>query len=211
MKPNGRIVLIQTRWNEDDLAGRLLLEHEKGGDRWDVLSLPAVAEPDDPLGREPGEILWDDAYGYGDFIRHESLSQPARNWSALYQQRPAPEEGNQFKGTWLRPYQTHPPLAELAVYGGSDYAVTSDGGDYTCHVVVGIDTDQRMYLLDLWRGQSSTDVWIREWCRLVREWKPLDWAEETGQITSGVGPFLEQEARRNKSLREPRAVSDPGR
>lgn len=199
LKPGARIVLIMTRWNEDDLAGRLLLDMRKGGDAWDVLSLPAIAQPDDPLGREPGEILWDDEYGYGDFLRHEHATQPARNWSALYQQRPAPEEGTQFKAEWLKPYQTHPPLETLAVYGGSDYAVTRDGGDYTCHVVVGVDADGRMYLLDLWRGQSATDVWIREWCRLVREWKPLDWAEETGQITSGVGPFIEEQARRNKA------------
>ncbi len=199
LKPGARIVLIMTRWNEDDLAGRLLLDMQKGGDAWDMLSLPAIAEPDDALGREPGEILWDDDYGYGDFLRHERNTQPARNWSALYQQRPAPEEGNQFKEAWLKPYQTHPPLETLAVYGGSDYAVTRDGGDYTVHVVVGLDSDNRLYLLDLWRGQSSTDVWIREWCRLVREWRPLDWAEETGQITAGVGPFIEEQARRNKA------------
>src|SRR5215813_6597706 len=84
--------------------------------------------------------------------------------------------------------------------GGSDYAVTSDGGDYTVHVVVGVDVDSRIYLLDLWRGQSSPEVWVREWCRLVREWCPLDWAEEKGQITAGVGPFIEQEARRNKAF-----------
>jgi len=200
LKPGGRIVLIMTRWNEDDLAGRLLLDMQKGGDTWDVLSLPAIAEETgDQLKRRGGEVLWDDAYGYGDFIRHEKNTQTARNWSALYQQRPAPEEGNQFKAEWLKPYLKHPPLEELAVYGGSDYAVTSDGGDYTCHVVVGLDVDGRMYLLDLWRGQSATDVWVREWVRLVREWKPLDWAEEKGQITSGVGPFLEQQASERKA------------
>jgi predicted phage terminase large subunit-like protein len=199
MKPGGRIVLIQTRWNEDDLAGRLLLDMRKGGDRWDVLSLPAIAGEADPLGRELGQVLWDDVYGYGDFIRHEQKTQSARNWSALYQQAPAPEEGNQFKADWLRPYTTHPALDTLAVYGGSDYAVTSDGGDYTCHAVVGLDVDGRCYLLDLWRGQSSPDVWVREWCRLVREWKPLDWAEESGQITSALGPYIEEQARRNRA------------
>jgi len=199
MKPGGRIVVISTRWHEDDLAGRLLLDMQKGGDQWEVLKLPAIAEPGDLLGRQPGEVLWDDDYGYGDFLRHERKTQSARNWSALYQQAPAPEEGTQFKAEWLKPYLKHPPLEELAVYGGSDYAVTSDGGDYTCHVVVGIDVSGRCYLLDVWRGQASTDVWVREFCRLVREWKPLDWAEEQGQITAGVGPFLEREARKAKA------------
>ena len=199
MKPDGRIILIQTRWHEDDLAGRLLLDMQKGGDVWDVLSLPAVAGVDDPLGRAADELLWDDEYGYGDFLRHERATQSPRNWSALYQQEPAPEEGTQFKAEWLRPYVTAPALDTLAVYGGSDYAVTDDGGDYTCHVVVGVDASARVYLLDLWRGQASTDVWVREWCRLVKEWKPLDWAEETGQIMAGVGPFLEQEARKAKA------------
>jgi predicted phage terminase large subunit-like protein len=199
LKPGGRIVLIQTRWNEDDLAGRVLEEMKKGGDRWEVLSLPAEAEEDDPLDRQPGEFLWDDSYGYGEFLRHEKRTQPARNWSALYQQRPATEGGDYFKAEWLRPYTIHPDPQTLAVYGGSDYAVTSDGGDYTVHIVVGVDADSRVYLLDLWRGQAASDRWIREWCRLVREWKPLDWAEETGQISSGLGPFIEQEARRSRA------------
>jgi predicted phage terminase large subunit-like protein len=199
MKPGGRIVLIQTRWNEDDLAGRLLLDMQKGGDQWDVLSLPAEAGVSDPVHRRVGELLWDDAYGYANFLRHEKATQSARNWSALYQQTPAPEEGNQFKAEWLRPYTTHPALETLAVYGGSDYAVTSDGGDYTCHAVIGLDVDGRCYLLDLWRGQSSPDVWVREWCRLVREWKPLDWAEESGQITSALGPYIEEQSRANRA------------
>ena len=50
LKPGGRIVLISTRWHEDDLAGRLLAEMDKGGDRWETLILPAIAEEGDPLG-----------------------------------------------------------------------------------------------------------------------------------------------------------------
>jgi hypothetical protein len=60
------------------------------------------------------------------------------------------------------------------------------------HVVVGVDPENRMYLLDLWRGQTSSDVWIEAWCDLVKKWKPARWAEEQGQITSGVGPFLQR-------------------
>ena len=68
------------------------------------------------------------------------------------------------------------------------------GGDYTVHVVVGVDAENRMYLLDLWRGQTSSDVWIEAWCDLVRKWRPAFWAEEHGQIISGVGPFLQRRA-----------------
>src|SRR6185312_5236593 len=97
---------------------------------------------------------------------------------------------------WLKPYTKAPDKETLAVYGASDYAVTSDGGDYTCHVVIGVDPEDRIYLLDLWRAQASSERWIAEWCRLVKDWKPLDWAEETGQISAGLGPFIEQEASR---------------
>ena len=48
----------------------------------------------------------------------------------------------------------------MRIYGGSDYAVTADGGDYTVHLVVGLDPEGRMYLLDRWRKQSSSDEWI---------------------------------------------------
>jgi predicted phage terminase large subunit-like protein len=199
LKPNGRVILIQTRWHEDDLAGRVLAEMARDGDQWEILSLPAEAEANDPLGREPGQFLWDDEYGYGNFLRHEKKNQTARNWSALYQQRPAPESGDYFKTEWLRPYTTAPDKATLSIYGASDYAVTSNGGDYTVHVVVGLDPEGRMYLLDLWRGQASSDVWIEQWCRLVKEWQPMDWAEEKGQIAAGLGPFIEQEASRRQA------------
>ena len=70
--------------------------------------------------------------------------------------------------------------------------MTADGGDYTVHVVVGVDPDGRMYLLNLWRKQTSPDEWCEAFCSLVKEWKPREWAEEQGQIRAGVGPFLER-------------------
>jgi hypothetical protein len=54
LRPGGKIVLIMTRWHESDLGGRLLEEMDKGGDVWDTLILPAVAEENDPLGRQQG-------------------------------------------------------------------------------------------------------------------------------------------------------------
>jgi predicted phage terminase large subunit-like protein len=189
--PGARQVLIQTRWHEDDLAGRLL-NHEK----WDVVSLPALAKPDDPLGRDVDEPLWcDDDYGYGAQLLSLRDTTPPRIWSALYQQAPAPDEGDFFKEEWLKPRDIVPHHSTLRVYGGSDYAVTADGGDYTVHVVVGIDHLNNMYLLDIWRRQASADVWVDAFCDLCQKYRPLEWAEEPGQIKSGVGPFLEKRMR----------------
>ena len=194
LKPGGRIILIQTRWHEDDLAGRILAEMQSGGDQWTVISLPALAESNDPLGRPIGAPLWPE-WESGDELARKRRAVGPRDWSALYQQRPAPEEGDYFKSEWLRAYETAPDQRTLRIYGGSDYAVTADGGDYTVHAVVGIDPDGRMYLLDLWRRQASSDVWIEAFCDLVEKWKPIGWAEEQGQIRAGIGPFLDKRAR----------------
>lgn len=193
--PGAREVLIQTRWHEDDLAGRVL-NHSQ----WHTINLPALAEDNDPLGRAVGEPLWNDGtYGYGQQLIDLSKSTPARTWSALYQQRPAPEEGDYFKKEWLKPYEHEPDPKTLRVYGGSDYAVTKDGGDWTCHAVVGLDPEGRMYLLDLWRKQAASDEWIEAFCDLVIEHKPLGWAEEMGQIRSGVGPYIDRRQRERKA------------
>lgn len=193
LKPGAAIVLIQTRWHEDDLAGRILSEE---GDRWRVISLPMEAEGNDPLGRSPGDPLWPE--WFTDQMRADA-KRDARVWSALYQQRPVPDDGAYFLRDWLRPVEQLPPLETLRVYGGSDYAVTADGGDYTVHVVVGVDPEDRIYVLDVWRRQAASDEWVEAWCDLVRKWRPIEWAEETGQIKAGVGPFLDRRARERRA------------
>jgi predicted phage terminase large subunit-like protein len=193
--PGARVVLIQTRWHQDDLAARVL-NHEQ----WEVLELPALAKANDPLGREIDEPLWcDDDYGYGAQLQYLRDTTPPRVWSALYQQSPTPEEGDFFKEEWLKPRDIIPHHSTLRVYGGSDYAVTADGGDYTVHFVIGIDYLGNMYALDVWRRQTTADVWVEAFCDLVLKYKPLAWAEEHGQIKSGVGPFLEKRMRERRA------------
>jgi len=187
LMPGGRVVVIQTRWHEDDLSGWLQAEHEHEG--WVVLDLPAISDD--------GKALWPEQYDI-EALERIKRALPPRDWSALYQQRPTPEEGDYFKAEWFRS-ATPPPTEQLSIYGASDYAVTSNGGDFTVHVVVGIDGDGRMWLMDLWRGQKSADVWIEAWCDLVLKWEPIGWAEETGQIRAGVGPFLDKRAREREA------------
>ncbi len=197
LKPGAKRILMNTRWHEEDVAGRVLEQIERKEIKGRVISIAAIAEEDDPLGRKPGEYLWDEpgGYNYGAFLRARQRETSPMMWAALYQQRPAPEEGDYFKADWLKPCETLPAKDTLRVYGGSDYAVTADGGDYTVHLVVGVDPDGRMYLLDRWRKQSSSDEWIEAFCNLVLEWKPMAWAEEKGQISAGVGPALDKRQR----------------
>lgn len=190
LMPGAAIVVINHRMHEDDLCGQLLAQQAAGGDKWEVVELPAL--------NDAGEALWPEAYPVQALERIRRNSQP-RYWSALYQQRPAPEDGDYFKSEWLKPYTTSPHKDTMRIYGGSDYAVTADGGDYTVHAVVGLDPEGRMYLLDLWRKQAASDVWVEAFCDLVLEWKPMSWAEEQGQIKSGVGPFLERRMRERKA------------
>ena len=109
LKPDAAIVVIMTRWHADDLGGRLL---DRQPELWRVVSLPAIAEENDALGREPGEWLWsDDEYGYSNELRKVHAEYEAagatRDWAALYQQRPRPLEGSLFKAGMISTIEAH--------------------------------------------------------------------------------------------------------
>ena len=192
LRPGGKICAISTRWHEDDLFGRLAAIG-----RYEVVSLPAVAEQDDPLGRAPGEYLWDSDpdYPYGDFLRAQREAQLPSNWSALFLQRPAPEQGDYFRAEWFRPYTVLPARERVAIYGASDYAVSAGKGDFTVHLIVGLDPDGSLYLLDLWRRQADTATSVDAFLDLVKQWKPIGFAQEVGQINSAIGPFMRERMR----------------
>lgn len=94
-QPGYANLLIMTRWNENDLAGKILA-HE--GDQWEVLRIPALAEEDDPLGRADGAALWPERY---DQEYLEGLRDVSPYWfAAMYQGNPQPREGGMF-GNWI--------------------------------------------------------------------------------------------------------------
>jgi predicted phage terminase large subunit-like protein len=186
LMPGGAVVLIQTRWHEDDLAGRLKEAEKNGtGDKWEVLELPAIDNR--------GQALWPAWYPFEVLEQIRSVI-GLRDWNALYQQEPTPDEGTYFKRKWFLRYDILP--RGLNVYGASDYAVTEDGGDYTVHGVFGIDEFDDIYVLDWYFDQTETIHWIDAYCRLVNKWKPIEWAEEQGQILKSVGPFLKKKIRK---------------
>jgi predicted phage terminase large subunit-like protein len=196
LMPGGAIIVIQTRWHEDDLAGRLVESQAAGGDEWEVLSLPAMAKENDALGREPGSALWPAWYPIENLERIRSaltVTDGPSSWESLYQCSPQPEEGDFFRADWVRWYDS--PPEHLTYYGASDYAVTSRGGDYTVHGVIGVDPQDNIYLVDWWREQASTDIWVESVISLMDKWQPSMWAEEKGQIEKSVGPFLHKRMR----------------
>lgn len=212
--PGAWIAYFGTRWHEDDPAGRILPVDYDGrsgwvtardGEQWFVLNLPAQCErDDDPLGRAKGEWLWTEWFTpehWEQERRSQGWPELPRNWNALFQQRPSAESGDYFKREWFRYYDAIP--AHLKIYMAADYAVTADGGDYTVIGVVGIDPAENIYILDLWRAQTSSDVWVEAACDLILKWQPIEFIQEKGQIEKGVGPFLA------KRMREKRAFCAP--
>jgi predicted phage terminase large subunit-like protein len=194
MKPRAKRVLMNTRWHEEDVAGRIIAQIEAGAVKGKIINIPAIAGDNDPVGRQPGEYLWDDptGYNYASFLRNRQKETSPMMWSALFQQEPTPDDGDYFKVEWLKEHVELPPRDTLKVYGASDYAVTADGGDYTVHIVIGIDSEGRPWILDLWRGQTDSARWIDKLCDFILQYNPVEWAEETGQIKSAVGPFIDK-------------------
>jgi predicted phage terminase large subunit-like protein len=209
LMPDGAIILIMTRWHEDDLAGRLLAEAERGGEQWEVVSVPAIAEEGvvDPLGRKPGERLWAEWFSEAMFAEAQ---RDGRTWSALYQQRPMPESGDFFQRGWLKYYDQRPPLDRLRRYGACDAAVTEGGGDFTVNVAVGVDADDNIYILDLLREQSAPDIWVDRQLDMIRRWRIMDFCEEKGQLARSVGPFRRKRAAERRINFVPREIAPVG-
>ena len=195
LKPRASQVMILTRWNEDDLAGRILPEGWKGesglldcrdGRKWRVVCLPMVAErADDPLGRKQGELLWPEWFSEAHIATARLIP---RTWSSLYQQRPAPAEGIVMKRAWFREYDIAP--ANLTIYMASDFATTADGGDWTVHITFGVSATGDIYVLDLWRKQASTGIGIDAALRMAEKWNPIAWYGEKGVIERAIEPAI---------------------
>ena len=188
LMPNGAVVLIQTRWHEDDLAGRLLEQDgriEDGG-QWKVLELSAISAD--------GNALWPEWYPIPALERIKATI-GAREWSALYQQRPQPDDGTFFQRGWFNEWDKLPPLR---LYGSSDYAVTDGGGDWTVHRVWGVDSNDNLYRIAGWRGQTPADQWIDAKLDLIEKHKPHAWFGEAGVIQKAVEPMLVRRMRERK-------------
>lgn len=206
-RPGYKIVLIQTRWHEDDLAGRILPADWAGesgwvkgrtGENWYVICIPAQAEKNDILGREPGDWLWPEYYtpAHWRMTKMVQTTPPAdiRNWNSLYQQQPTTEQGTYFQRDWFRYYTDAPN--ELNIYLTGDFAVSEEStADFTELAVWGVDPHEKVYVLDWWYGQKDSLEWSDRLLEMMAKWRPVVFAGERANIEKSVLPFIEREMR----------------
>ena len=167
LQPGGAIVLISTRWNEDDLPGRLL--REAAGEDLQVLRLPAIAECDDSF-RRAGEALWPAKFPL------ETLQQIRRDvgdatWASLYQQRPSAASGTIFRREWFH-YYGEPPRFKRIVQSWDCAYKTGAENDYSVCTTWGVAENGCYYLVHYWRGKVEFPELKRRMCWLASEYHP---------------------------------------
>lgn len=217
MSDKGAIIIIQTRWHEDDLVGRLTDKinphyNEAEASRWKIIDIKAIAEHGDVLGREPGEALWPGRFGVA-HLEKERNKDPV-GFSALYQQEPTPADGVFFKADHLPTYrlEDRPRLSDLRIYAASDHAVgLKQRNDFTVLVIVGVDKDGVIWVLDCWWDKKDSEKVVEALLDLADRWHPLIWWAEKGHITQAIGPFLRRRSRDRRiyvNIREQTPSSD---
>lgn len=216
------IIVVHTRWHEDDLIGRLCDPDHPDYDRdiagdWKYLNIPAVV--DDPalakalgltleaqtdpfiikhLGSQPMAPLWGARFSLRQLAMSEALD--PRGFMALYMGRPSPEDGDYFKRDDIRYYDREDLPADLNIYAASDHALSEKtSADPSCLGCIGIDSNDDIYILpDLVWAKIPTDRTVSEMILMMKRNKPRIWFAESDNIQKSIGPFLRKEMQKQR-------------
>lgn len=177
MLPGGGIIILHTRWHEDDLIGRRLAAAKIGGDQWMSYKFPLVATQDEykadgTLRRKAGQSLHPERFPEEMCRKMKDTyyaSKQGRIWSALYQQNPVPDDGNFFKAEWFKRTWYDPnkdSLPAARTYGiTTDFATSEGSGDWSVTwPFILDDKDDIWFLDDIFLEQCDTyrhaeDIW----------------------------------------------------
>lgn len=153
MEPNGSIVLINTRWGDNDLAGMILEKEgtiEQGGE-WEVISFPAIAEEDEPH-RQKGTALWPERYPLTELLKVKKKD--IETFSCLYQQNPINDETQEFKKSWFKQVQPWQLPQNLRYITSVDLAISkATTADNTVVMTVGVSTDNHKFVVKTTSGK----------------------------------------------------------
>jgi predicted phage terminase large subunit-like protein len=194
LAPGGGILVILTRWHDDDLAGWLIEQEKTGGDKWEIVKYPAISTSDEFYRRE-GEPLHADRYPL-ESLERIKRAVGERDWSALYQQNPVPDTGAYFQKDWFRYYDKEPARDTMKIYQAWDFAIgQAEHNDYTVGVTIGVGQDDKVYVLHVSRGKWDAleiidkiiDEYVAYGAQIV--------GVERGQIEMALGPMLRKRMR----------------
>ena len=198
LAPGGGILVILTRWHDDDLAGRLLQAAAEGADEWEVVKYPALAENDEEFRKE-GEAIHPERYSVPSLDKIRKAIGP-RDWSALYQQNPVADEGDYFNRDMLNYYdEADLDYHKLKYYCAWDLAIGQrERNDYSVGLVVGVDEYDKLYVVDCVRGRWDGFELVEQILDLYETWRPGVVGIEKSHIEMAIGPFLEKRVRERK-------------
>ena len=195
LAPGGGVLVILTRWHDDDLAGRLLKATAEGGDDWEVVRYPAIAEEDEEF-RVAGEPLHPERYDFQALTRIQKAVGP-RDWSALYQQNPVADDGDYFTRDMIQYYDPEDiDYNQMRFYAAWDLAIgKKDRNDYSVGMVIGVNEYDELFIMDVVRGRFDGFELVERILDLYEQWKPSIIGIEKGHIEMALGPFLEKRVR----------------
>lgn len=193
LAPGGGIIVIQTRWHDDDLSGWLEAEMRRGGDEFELLKYPAIAEKDE-RHRKKGEPLHPERFNIETLEKIKRAIGP-RDWNALYQQNPVAAEGEYFTKSMLRYYRTAelPDDSQMTNYTSWDLAVGKrDANDFSVGLTVSVDERGRIFLRDLVRRRMDAYELVE---KILDQWEL--WGDdvvgiEKSLIEMSIEPYLEK-------------------
>lgn len=182
LTPDGIIVIVCTRWDEDDLVGRLKRAEAEGGEKWEHVNLPAIAEAGDALGRSEGVPLWPQRWPLESLERIKAAI-GSYFWAALYQQRPHPPEGNYFKRAWFEVIEPVRVPRSLRAVRSWDLAATLEVGnndpDWLAGCKMGRDDATGIYYVLHVRRERSSPADVE---KAIKQTAAIDRAETAIRI-----------------------------
>ena len=175
LMPNGSVVLIQTRWHEDDLAGWIL--KETGHEGWDVVEFPAILNERAAtmLDLKEGEPLWEESYP---LPRLQEIKKTigTREWSSLYAQKPSVEEGNIIKRWWWKPWtRENPPEMDYILQSWDTAYTVTETSDYSACTTWGVFSGEggyNLFLIDSFREKLTFPELKNQAVHLYNEHQP---------------------------------------
>lgn len=160
-EPGAVIIVLMTRWHRKDLTGFILDLKNAGAlenTRIEHLRFPAVAEPGDPLGRQPGDALCPERYTEAD-LRDIRIVEGARHFAGLYQQSPVDEGSAKFLKQWFRYYDAKPVPCRALITVDQAFSEKKDA-DYTVITHTLSDKDGNLYVWEYFRRRVSIKAFM---------------------------------------------------